>query len=87
MGYILFMFIHCARTRASARVGKRSHIFGRIPSKFGKKHAHHKVTTSYIGYILLMSMLRARVHLLIFGRILSKFGGVIQQIPEVTWAI
>jgi hypothetical protein len=33
MGYVLFMFIHCAhayeRARASSRVGKRSHIFGK----------------------------------------------------------
>jgi hypothetical protein len=49
---------YTARMRASARMGKRSHIFGRILSKFGK---HNMLTTSYIGYILVMYTLRTRV--------------------------
>jgi hypothetical protein len=62
MGYVRFMFIHRARacnlsrTRGTHAWLKHSLIFGRILFKF----AGHilQMTTSYMGYILIMFMHR-----------------------------
>jgi hypothetical protein len=84
MGYVLFIFTHCAHMckRARARL-KHSLIFGRILFKF----AGHmlQMTKSYMGYILIMfthACASARVIncSLTYGRFLFKFAVNILQI-------
>jgi hypothetical protein len=60
MGYVLFMFIHCRHACECASGYAFAYLWTDSLQIWKKQHAHHKFTTSYIGYILLMSTLGAR---------------------------
>jgi hypothetical protein len=90
MGYVMFMFTHCARmwerACASERVVRRSHICGRILPKFGKNILH--VTTIYMGLLTTcIAHACASERVCMFAHLWTDSLHIWWELTIVTWVI